>query len=163
MGKKKPQSTRAVLITGGGRRIGRAMALDLARDGWSVAIHYRNSQHEAEQVVAEICRNGGRAEAIVADLTNRAQVETLIPRAAAALGPLTCLINNASTFEMDTIESMTPESWDAHMEANLRAPMALIQAFARQCPSGAESPVVINMLEEVIGEFPIDQRRLYLT
>lgn len=137
----------SALVTGAGRRIGRAVALDLARHGWAVAVHYNTGAAEAERVAAEIRAGGGRAEALSADLRDEAQVEALVPRAAAALGPLGLLVNNASPFEHDTALSVTRASWDLHMEVNLRAPFVLIQAFARQLPAEARG-CVINMLDQ---------------
>ncbi len=144
------------LVTGAGRRLGRAMALYLAGRGHDVAVHYAGSRDEAEAVAAEIRAMGRRAVALQADLLAEAETEALVPRAAAALGPLTVLVNNASIFEYDRIDTSTRASWDRHMESNLRAPYVLIQGFARQCP-GAEpdaagEPVaqglVVNMLDQ---------------
>ena len=138
---------RAALVTGAGRRIGRAIARDLARAGWAVAVHYNTSAQAAEEAVAEIEAEGGRAVALRAELTDEAQVAALVPDVAAALGPLGCLINNASAFENDTIESADRASWDRHMEPNLRAPFVLTQAFARALPEAAGG-AVINLLDE---------------
>jgi len=135
------------LVTGAARRIGAAIARDLARHGWAVAIHYRASKDEAEALAREIEAAGGRAATIAGDLAREAEVETLIPRTVEALGPLTCLINNASVFEMDKIDSVTRESWDRHIETNLRAPFVLSQAFARQLPEGMNGNIV-NLLDQ---------------
>jgi len=143
----KPEPLRTVLVTGAARRIGRAIALDLAHHGWAVAVHCNRSEEEARAVVREIEQGGGRAVLVRADLLREAEVETLVPQAAAALGPLTCLVNNASTFELDLADTVTRASWDAHLEANLRAPFVLTQAFARQLPA-AESGSVINLLDQ---------------
>jgi len=142
-----PETTRSVLVTGAARRIGRAIALDLARHGWAVAVHYHRSADEAREVAALIGREGGRAALVQADLAREAEVETLVPRAAAALGALTCLVNNASTFDLDQADTVTRASWDAHLETNLRAPFVLTQAFARQLPAGQEGSV-INLLDQ---------------
>jgi NAD(P)-dependent dehydrogenase (short-subunit alcohol dehydrogenase family) len=145
------------LVTGAGRRIGGAIARDLAQHGWAVAIHYRGSRREAEALTREIEAAGGRAVALACDLAREAEVETLIPRAVEALGPLTCLVNNASAFEMDKIDTATRESWDRHLETNLRAPLVLSQAFARQLPesgggqaqgTGTATGNIINMLDQ---------------
>ncbi len=142
-----PVGPKAALVTGAGRRIGRAMALALARAGWSVAVHYNRSREEAARTVADIERAGGTAVAVAADLGREAEVETLLPLAAEALGPVTLLVNNASLFEMDTVDTVTRDSWDAHIETNLRAPFVLSQAFARQLPAEAEGNIV-NMLDQ---------------
>ena len=135
------------LVTGAARRIGAAIARDLARHGWAVAIHYRASRDEAEALSREIKAAGGCAATIACDLARETEVETLIPRAVEALGPLTCLINKASVFEMDKIDSVTRESWDRHIETNLRAPLVLSQAFARQLPEGMNGNIV-NLLDQ---------------
>lgn len=145
------------LVTGAGRRLGRAMALYLGQRGHDVAVHYASSQDEAEEVAAEIRAMGRRSVALGADLLDEAQVTPLVARAAEALGgPLTVLINNASIFEYDTIRSATRKSWDRHMESNLRAPFVLTQALAAQVPeAGLDAmgePVacalVVNMIDQ---------------
>jgi NAD(P)-dependent dehydrogenase (short-subunit alcohol dehydrogenase family) len=141
-----PEAPGSALVTGAARRIGRAIALDLARAGWAVAIHYRHSEAEARDVADLIARDGGRAALVQADLAREAEVETVIPRAAEALGALTCLVNNASTFELDQADTVTRTSWDAHLETNLRAPFLLTQAFARQL--GERTGNVINLLDQ---------------
>lgn len=138
---------KVALVTGAARRIGRAIALGLARDGWAVAVHYRGSKADAAAVAGEIEAVGGRAAILRADLTDAGEVAGLLPAAAAALGPVTCLVNNASVFENDGIANLTRAGWDRHLETNLWAPLALIQAFARQLPEGAEGNVV-NLLDQ---------------
>lgn len=137
----------AVLVTGAARRIGRAVALDLAEAGHPVAVHYSRSADDARDVVGQITARGGRAVALAADLSREDEVAGLIPAATAALGPLGVLINNASAFEKDDALGATRDSWDLHMEVNLRAPFALTQAFARQLPDAAGG-VVVNMLDQ---------------
>jgi NAD(P)-dependent dehydrogenase (short-subunit alcohol dehydrogenase family) len=141
------QLPKAALVTGAGRRIGRALALDLARQGFAVAVHYGSAAAEAESVAAEIVAMGGKATALHADFDNEAETATLVPRAAAALGPLGLLVNNAARFERDEALDATRASWDRHIEANLRAPFVLTQAFARQLPAEAEG-CVVNMLDQ---------------
>ncbi len=135
-----------VLVTGAARRIGRAIAVDLARHGWTVAVHYNRSADAAREVVETITAGGGRAAAFAADLADETQAEALVPRCAREVGELTCLVNNASLFEKDHIETAAREPWDAHLNVNLRAPMVLIQAFSRQLPPDAEGNV-INLLD----------------
>src|SRR5690349_7597998 len=120
---------KTVLITGAGKRIGRAIALDLAEHGWGVAVHYFTSKADADDVVAEIRDKGGRAAAVQADLGKEAETAALVPAAVERLGALSALINNASVFERDEIGNADRESWDRHMETNLRAPFVLSQAF----------------------------------
>src|SRR6185312_17572044 len=114
---------KVALVTGAAKRIGRAIALDFAKHGWAVAVHYRHSAPEATEVVREIEGAGGRAVALQADLAREAHSHALIARAAEALGPVACLVNSASLFEMDKIETVTRASWDTHIETNLRAPL----------------------------------------
>lgn len=124
--------TRA-LVTGAGIRLGQAMALYLARRGYDVAVHYATSEEPAQDTVAEVQALGRTSVALQADLLDEAQVETLLPRAAKALGgPITCLVNNASIFEYDNIHTATRQSWDRHLDSNLRAPFVLTQAMATQ-------------------------------
>lgn len=123
------------LITGGAQRLGRAMSLALAQDGWAVAIHYNTSGEDAAALVAQIVASGGRAVAVQADLLDADATAALIGRARDALGgALTLLVNNASIFEYDNFETATLESWDRHIGSNLRAPFQLTQAFAAQAP-----------------------------
>ena len=138
---------RSALVTGGGRRIGRSIALTLAAHGWDVAVHYGTSRDDAEALAAEIRRRDRRAAALAADLTREAEVATLIPRATEAIGPLALLVNNASAFERDDVLTVTRASWDRHLETNLRAPFVLMQDFARQLPAGTEGSVM-NILDE---------------
>ena len=138
---------RVAVVTGAALRIGRAIALDLARQGWRVAITYNSSADAAAATLRGIEATGVRGAAIRADLADEAQVEAVIPQAAAALGPVSLLVNNASAFRPDTVATMTRASWDEHIEANLRAPLVLIQAMARQLPAGWPGNV-INMLDQ---------------
>src|SRR3954467_4434721 len=101
---------------GPARRIGRTLALELGRLGFAVAVHYGHARAEADAVVAEIAKGGGKAVALSADLTIEAQVRGLIASATGALGPLGVLVNNASLFERDEALTVTRESWDAHLE-----------------------------------------------
>ena len=144
---------RAALVTGAGKRVGKAMALALAEAGFDVAVHYRSSSGEAEAVVREIQTKGRRAVAVQADLGKETETAKLVQIACEAVGPLTLLVNSASVFEHDDIETMTRDSWDKHIEANLRAPLKLAQDFAAQAPQGANNQIV-NI---------VDQRVLKLT
>lgn len=138
---------RVALVTGAARRIGRAIALDLARQGWDVAVHANNSRDLADALAQEIRALGRRASVLAADLTCEEEVVRLMPDAAAALGPVGLLVNNASIFEQDDITSMNRSGWDRHMEANLRAPALLIQRFAAALPPDAEG-VVVNIIDQ---------------
>jgi NAD(P)-dependent dehydrogenase (short-subunit alcohol dehydrogenase family) len=138
---------RTVLVTGAGKRLGRAIALHLGRTGWSVAVHYNRSQAEAEETVAALHELGVHAAALEADLLSEEDTQRLISRANASVGPLTALVNNASVFENDVLATMTRLSWDRHIETNLRAPLVLSQNFAEQLPSHADG-AIINLLDQ---------------
>ena len=148
--------TGAALVTGGARRLGRAMVDYLAGRGFAVAIHHHASGEEAENLATALRASGRQAVALHADLLDEAETAALVPRAAAALGaPLTLLVNNASIFEYDTLHTATRESWDRHIGSNLRAPFVLTQAFAAQAPkadrSGPEPLAraqIVNMLDQ---------------
>jgi NAD(P)-dependent dehydrogenase (short-subunit alcohol dehydrogenase family) len=153
----------AALVTGAAHRLGRAMALDLARRGVAVAVHYNGSRDAAEAVAAEARAAGVVAAALRADLLDRGETATLVPAAAAALGrPLDVLVNNASIFEHDTVATATWESWDRHIGSNLRAPFELIQAFAAQAPRAGRDPAGEPLARAVVVNV-IDQRVRRLT
>ncbi|MCV3270748.1 SDR family oxidoreductase [Roseobacter sinensis] len=145
------------LVTGAGHRIGRAMALYLAARGYDVAVHYASSVAGAEETVAAVEAAGARAVALQADLLEDAATEALFDRAVEALGgPISCLVNNASIFEYDTVESATRQSWDRHMQSNLRAPFILTQKMAAQRlfpqTDAAQEPqaaaLIVNMIDQ---------------
>jgi NAD(P)-dependent dehydrogenase (short-subunit alcohol dehydrogenase family) len=141
------QAKGAALVTGAARRIGRALALDLAARGYDVAVHHRRSGEAARAVVEEIEAQGRRAVALAADLADEAATAPLIRQAAAALGPVTVLVNNAAVFDYDRPDSADAASWQRHMAVNLRAPLVLIQALLAGLPAGAGANVV-NMVDE---------------
>lgn len=138
---------RTALVTGGAQRIGRAIALTLAGAGFDVAVHCNASRAACEDTCAAIRAQGRRATLLQADLADEAQTASLLPAATAALGAIGVLVNNASRFERDEWHDATRESWDAHLEANLRAPFVLMQDFARALPDTAEG-VVVNLLDQ---------------
>jgi NAD(P)-dependent dehydrogenase (short-subunit alcohol dehydrogenase family) len=142
-----PPVPRAALVTGGGRRIGRALSVALAQEGYAVAIHHHDSKNEAEALAIEITRAGGKAVTLAADLSDESAVAELLPRAMAVLGPIGCLVNNASIFENDTVATATRDSWERHLAVNLRAPFVLMQSFARHLPEKAGG-VIVNLLDE---------------
>ena len=135
------------LVTGAARRIGRALAIDLARNGWAVAVHYNRSGKDAAKTVETIRRNGGTAVALQADFTDEGGIATLMTQTTDALGAIRCLVNNASVFERDEVGTANRDSWDAHLETNLRAPFVLSQKMAAALPEEAEG-VIINMLDQ---------------
>jgi len=138
---------RVALVTGGAQRLGRAVALALAGAGFDVAVHFNASAAEAERTCAEIQAMGRKAAILRADLADEAAAAGLVLEARRVLGDVGVLVNNASTFERDEWDNVSRESWDAHLEPNLRAPFVLAQHFARALPAGAEG-VVINMLDQ---------------
>ncbi len=135
------------VVTGAGRRIGRAIALDLARAGWTVAVHHNASEADAAALVREIADGGGRAAAFAAGFASEEETESLLPRVTAELGPVRCLVNNASVFEYDAPDTATRSSWDQHMQINLRAPFLLSQRFA-QLLGDAEGGNIINIVDQ---------------
>ena len=144
------------LVTGAGKRIGRAMALYLAGRGFDVGVHYASSSAGADDVVAEIKAMGRNAVAMQADLVDEDALQSLFPRAVDALGgPITCLVNNASIFEYDNYETATRAHWDRHMMSNLRAPFVLTQGMAAQGLEPTTDPrgepqatgLVVNMID----------------
>ena len=139
--------TRTALVTGAGRRIGRAIALGLAAAGWDVAVHYRHSEREAEEVAAAIRTLGRRAVTLQCDLADEAAVRALPGRAAEALDRLSCIVNNASLFEYDNATTFSPALLGTHMSANLAAPLLLAQALHAATPEN-EQAVVINLLDQ---------------
>lgn len=153
------------LVTGAGKRLGRAMALELGAQGYDVAVHYNSSPGAAEVVVAQLHKMGRQAVALQGDLLDEGQVTPLLPAAAAALGgPVTVLINNASIFEQDTLEDATRASWDRHFESNLRAPFVLMQALAAQVPEPRHDSrgeptaqgLVVNMIDQRVRKLTPD-------
>jgi NAD(P)-dependent dehydrogenase (short-subunit alcohol dehydrogenase family) len=136
-----------VLITGGAVRIGRAISLFLAKSGYSAAIQYNHSKEQAVDLAAAIRDAGGNAACFQAALADRAQVDALIPQINQAMGPLTCLVNNASHFADDRLPQLSAESWHSHMAVNLEAPVFLAQAFATQLPEG-QTGNIINILDQ---------------
>lgn len=138
---------KTALVTGAAKRIGRAVVLDLAQNGYDIALHCHRSRKDAEQLAEQVRDLGRRSCVISADLSREEDTHRIVREAQAALGPIGVLINNASTFEYDDIDSATRESWDLHMEANLRAPFVLCQQFARRLPEDCHG-VIINLIDQ---------------
>jgi len=148
---------RKALVTGSGARLGKAMALALAKAGFDVATHYAQASAEADAVADQIKAMGRKAVSLPADLLDEDQTAALIPAAADALGgPITVLVNNASIFEYDNIDTATLESWNRHIGSNLRAPFVLTQALAAQAPDPLSDDMgepkaqalVVNMIDQ---------------
>jgi NAD(P)-dependent dehydrogenase (short-subunit alcohol dehydrogenase family) len=135
------------LITGAGRRIGRALALGMAQAGWDIAVHYRHSEAEAQAVVEAIRALGRRAVALHADLANEAAVRALPGQTLHLLGRLDCIVNNASLFEYDKPDDFSPALLATHMQCNVAAPLLLAQALHALVPDGGQA-VVVNLLDQ---------------
>lgn len=135
------------LITGAGRRIGRALALEAARAGYDVAIHHRASADEAEETAADVRALGVLAALVRADLADEAETAGLIAQASEALGPVTLLVNSASAFEDDRVGGLSRQTWDLHLETNLRAPLVLAEAFAAALPAD-RAGLVVNIIDQ---------------
>jgi NAD(P)-dependent dehydrogenase (short-subunit alcohol dehydrogenase family) len=138
---------KTALITGAAKRIGRQLALDLADAGYNIAVHCNASRTEAEDVASQIRARGRSAVVIAADLANKESPRRIMAEAVAAFGVIGVLINNASLFEEDDLDSMTDDSWQLHQNINLRAPVLLAQAFARQLPGDVQGNV-INLIDQ---------------
>jgi len=138
---------RNALITGGAKRIGKAIVQDLAAHGFAVAIHCGRSRAEAESLAASISADGGRAVVLQADLTDTTQAEGLVGEANEALGPIGLLVNNASVFEPDSITGFTDETWDRHFALHVKAPAVLARSFAQALPQDHEG-LIVNMIDQ---------------
>jgi NAD(P)-dependent dehydrogenase (short-subunit alcohol dehydrogenase family) len=143
-----------VLVTGAAKRLGRAIALDLAAAGWNVAIHYNGSEEDADSAAQAARAFGADAATVKCDISKEAETATLVERAVREIGPLTALINSASLFENDDWQSATRQSWDDHMEVNLRAPLLLSQQFAKQLPENAKGNIINIVDQRVLKPTP---------
>ena len=143
-----------VLVTGAAKRLGRAIALDLAADGWNVAIHYNSSHADADDAAQAVRAFGVEAALLKADLSKESETATLVERAAGEIGPLTALINSASLFENDDWQSASRKTWDDHIETNLRAPMVLSQQFAKQLPENVQGNIINIVDQRVLKPTP---------
>ena len=135
------------LVTGGAKRVGRAISLALADAGYAVAIHCNESVREAEELAGLIKAKGGRAAIVSADLVDPVSVEGILPAAAAQLGPVTLLVNNASMFANDSLTSIDVPTWNRQFSVNIRAPSVLAGIMARMLPDDAEG-AIINILDQ---------------
>lgn len=135
------------LITGGARRIGRAIVEDLAANGFAVAIHSNSSADEASALAESIRKTGGKASVVVADLTDMAAVAEVVEKAERALGPVSLLVNNASLFEDDSVLDFDWPEWDRHFDIHLKAPVLLAQKFAKALPEAMDG-LVVNVIDQ---------------
>jgi len=144
---KPEENSRVALVTGAGRRLGREIALGLARAGWDIAVHYRNSHDEAREVAREIAALGRRAVTLQCELADEEAVRGLLPQAIAVLDRVDCVVNNASLFDYDSDLNFTQARLDAHMHANVAAPILLARALYDATPEGGQA-VVVNLLDQ---------------
>lgn len=136
----------AALVTGAGRRIGHALALEAARAGYDVAVHHRASVDEAEETVAAVRGLGRRAVTVRADLADEDAVRGLIGQAS-SIGPVTLLVNSASAFQDDRAGGLNRRTWDLHLETNLRAPIVLAETFAAALPADRQG-LIVNIVDQ---------------
>lgn len=141
------------LVTGAAKRIGRAIAIALAEDGWTVGIHHRSSAAEADALCRDLTGAGRSAYVVAADLDDDSDIDRLTAEAVSAAGPITCLVNNASVFEHDSLETLSRDSWDTHMNVNLWAPIRLAQALAAGLPDG-ETGNIVNIADQRVVNIP---------
>jgi len=141
------ESSRVALVTGAGRRLGRAIAIELARAGWDIAVHYRHSHDEARAVAREIAAIGRRAVTLQCDLSDEEAVRGLLPAALKSLERVDCVVNNASLFDYDSDLNFSQARLDAHMHANVAAPIQLARALYDATPEGGQA-VVVNLLDQ---------------
>ncbi|MDO8449907.1 MAG: SDR family oxidoreductase [Rhodoferax sp.] len=152
-----PAPARTVLVTGSAKRLGREIALALAKDGWQVAVHYRDSLEDATKTVADCARLAGASASFRANLANEAAVRNLLPQVIARFGRVDAVVNSASTFEHDTASTFGFAAMEKHMRSNAGAAILLAQALHAHvlAREGADNPtasgsqgVVVNLLDQ---------------
>jgi NAD(P)-dependent dehydrogenase (short-subunit alcohol dehydrogenase family) len=155
--KRTPPSLQkpVALVTGAAKRVGREIAIELARSGRDIALHFRRSQAEAEETASELHALGARAELFGADLADEAACEALVPQVAQRMGRLDAVVNNASTFEYDDIEHFGMAAMDRHWRANTAAAVILARALARHLQGRGSQPntggCVVNLLDQKLA------------
>lgn len=155
MGKKQTSKKGCILITGAAKRLGRAIALGLASDGWDIGVHFNQSKKDAQTTVDEIRALGVKAQAIFCDLSSPNAGRLLIDECVNTLGPVHCLVNNASLFTFDTAKNFTSESLRQNLSVNLVSPLVLAKTFADQIPD-TEVGCVINLLDQKVFNLNAD-------
>ena len=143
----QPNHLPVALVTGAANRIGAAIASSLAGAGYAVIVHHRGDAEDSAKLVAQIKDEGGQAATLKADLAIRKQRDTFIARAAKPFGPLSVLVNNASSFAPDSALDLNEELWDRHFAIHAEAPAFLSRDFANQLPPGVEGNIV-NIIDE---------------
>jgi NAD(P)-dependent dehydrogenase (short-subunit alcohol dehydrogenase family) len=137
-----------VLVTGAARRLGRAIALDLARHGWDIALHYRHAQAEALDTVADLRALGASAQALQADLADEAACSALLPAAVERLGRVDAVVNNASLFEYDNLETFSVDAMERHWRANTAPAIVLARALHAHLGERSAHGCVVNLLDQ---------------
>ena len=145
---KQPAAVRTVLVTGGAKRLGRAIAIGLAAQGWQVAVHYRSSASDATETVAECARFTGGSAAFDADFSDEDAVRRLVPRVVDRFGRLDAVVNSASTFEHDDAESFSYAMLSRHLLGNTAAPILLAQALHSHLQARQADGAVVNLLDQ---------------
>ncbi len=145
--RRKARAAGAALVTGASRRIGRAIAIALARDGWDIAVHYATSRDEALETVRLVEELGRRAVAVNRDLAVEAGVRSLLAECSHELGDITCIVNNASLFEYDDAATFSVEALSRSMRTNVAAPVLLAQALHASLTAN-DLGVVVNLLDQ---------------
>lgn len=148
-------NSKVALVTGAARRLGRHIALALARQGWDIAVHYRNSATEARETINEIEALGRRAIGLPYDLGNETAVGRLVSDAKAQLGPVSCVVNNASVFKYDSVDDFSWPCLESHLKANAAAPIMLTRAMYDELPHGMQG-VAVNLLDQKLFNFNPD-------
>lgn len=143
-----PDTARTVLVTGSARRLGRAIALALAKAGWNIAVHYRESKDDAAATVRECAAAGVQAHAFRCDLADEGAARALVPAAIARFGTLGAVVNNASLFEHDSARSFGYASMEAHLRANTGPAVLLAQALHEHVDARGATGCVVNMLDQ---------------
>lgn len=143
-----PEGTKVALVTGGAKRVGKAICEDLARHGFAVAIHCNRSRDAADALAGRISKKeGGKAVVVQADLTNAPAVPRLVDEAAELLGPVDLLVNNASVFRDDSVRDFDLDTWDQHFAVHLKAPALLARRFAAKLPEDREG-LIVNIIDQ---------------
>ena len=144
----KPKKIKNVLITGSGKRIGAEIAKSFAKNNWNIGLHYYKSYKETKNLAEEI-KNKYNVETylVKADLSDIKQINKIIPYLNKKLGYINCLINNAATFQYDTIDSLTLKTWELHINTNTRAPLFLSKSFVKHLPKKHKGNI-INIIDQ---------------